>query len=212
MLKLYYSTATCSTASHIALKESGLPFEGVEVSWNRNVNVDALANVHPLGAVPALVLDSGQTLTQNVAIMEYIADLAPGSRLLAKAGSPERAATIAWASFAGADVQPAFGPILGAKRLTTIEAAKEEMRASATTKLTRYLEHIDQSLAGKNFIMGNDFTVADAYLFTVLGWFNWVEISVVPYKNVHAYMKRVYQRPAVKHVLEIEGLLDYVRD
>lgn len=209
-MKFFYSTATCSTASHIAFREAGLPFTGVEVSWQRNVNVNELAQASRLGAVPLLVLDNGKTLSQNSAILEYIADAAPERRLLAKAGSFERLETMSWVSFAGADIQKWFTPILAAKRLTTIDAAKAEMRVFAAEKLTGYLEHLDASLAGKQYIMGDDFTVADAYLFTVLGWYKWAELKTSPFKNVHAYMKRVYDRPAVKRTLEAEGLLDYL--
>lgn len=212
MPKFFYSTATCSTATHIVLAEAGFDFTGVEVSWQRNVNVTELAAVNPLGSVPALQLDSGHALTQSSAIMEYVADQKPDSRLLAKAGTMERLETMSWVSFAGADFQKWFTPILGAKRLTAVEAAYPEMRAFALTKLKGYLEHVDKSLAGKDYIMGKDFTVADAYLFTMIGWCKWVELPTAPYKNVHAYAKRIYNRPAVKRVLEAEGLLGFIQD
>jgi len=211
MIKFYYSTATCSTASHIALREAGMDFAPFEVSWQRNINVEELAKVSSLGAVPALVLESGHALTQNAAILEYIADSNPTSHLLAKAGSIERAETMSWVSFAGADIQKWFTPILGAKNLTTIEAARAEMRVKATEKLTGFLQHVEKNLEGKDYIMGQNFTVADAYLFTVLGWYKWAEIKTLSYKNVQSYMKRVYERPAVKKVLEAEGLLDYLQ-
>jgi len=210
--KFFYSTATCSTATHIVLAEADFDFTGVEVSWQRNVNVEELAKVNPLGSVPTLLLDSGHSLTQSSAIMEYAADQNPDARLLAKAGTVERLETMAWVSFAGADFQKWFTPILGAKRLTSVEAAYPEMRAFATSKLTGYLEHLDKSLAGKDYIMGKDFTVADAYLFTMIGWCKWVELKTAPYKNVHAYAKRVASRPAVKRVLEAEGLRDFIQE
>ncbi len=212
MPKFFYSTATCSTATHIVLAEAGFEFTGVEVSWQRNLNVDELAKVNPLGSVPALLLDSGHALTQSSTIMEYAADQKPATRLLAKAGSLERLETLGWVSFAGADFQKWFTPILGAKRLTSVEAAHKEMRTFALTKLTGYLEHLDKSLAGKDYIMGKDFSIADAYLFTMIGWCKWVELKTAPYKNVHAYAKRVAARPAVKRVLEAEGLTSFIQD
>ncbi|MGZ3652556.1 MAG: glutathione S-transferase family protein [Bdellovibrionota bacterium] len=210
MLKFFYSTATCSTVTHIALEEAALPFTGVEVSWSRNLNVSELAKVSPLGAVPALEID-GKLLTQTPAILEYIAEAAPTKNLLAKAGSFERLETLSWVAFASADFQKAYAPIFLARRLNLDDKAKAELRTSSLKNVEKYVAHLDANLAGKDFIMGKQFTIADAALFTFLGWTTWVEFDTTPYKNVTAYMKRIYARPAVQKVLKAEELLGFVK-
>jgi len=210
MLKFFYSTGTCSTVTHIALEEAALPYTGVEVSWSRNVNVDELAKVSPLGAVPAVVID-GKLLTQTPAILEYIAEAAPGKNLLAKPGSFERLETLSWVAFASADFQKAYAPIFLARRLNLDDKAKTEIRKNSLEKIEKYVAHIDANLAGKDFIMGKLFTIADAALFTFLGWTTWIEFDTAAYKNVTAYMKRIYERPAVQKVLKAEELLSFVK-
>lgn len=209
-MKFYHSTATCSLATHITLRESGLAFEPVEVSWKRNVNIEALAKVNPLGAVPALVTDSGQVLTQSTVIMEYVADLAPAKRLLPPAGSPERREAMAWVTFAAADFQRAFTPILAFDHMSTLPAARGELRAYATGQIQQYLQHVDTSLHGRDFVTGKDFTIADAYLFTVIGWCKWAEIPISGYANIAGYLKRIAERPAVRDTLKDEGMPNYL--
>ncbi|MGZ6477503.1 MAG: glutathione S-transferase family protein, partial [Bdellovibrionota bacterium] len=196
--------------THIALEEAALPFTGVEVSWSRNLNVSELAKVSPLGAVPALEID-GKLLTQTPAILEYIAEAAPTKNLLAKAGSFERLETLSWVAFASADFQKAYAPIFLARRLNLDDKAKAELRTSSLKNVEKYVAHLDANLAGKDFIMGKQFTIADAALFTFLGWTTWVEFDTTPYKNVTAYMKRIYARPAVQKVLKAEELLGFVK-
>ena len=209
-MKFYYSTGTCSTSCHIALEEAGLPFDPVEVSWKRKVNVEELEKVNPLGQVPALVTDSGTEITQNVAILEYIGDKKPESKLLPRPGTDERAQVSSWLSFAASDLQKAFFPILGAARMTSQESAHDDLKNFAVRNIEKYLAHLDRKLDGKEYITGQQFTVADAYLFTVIGWCKWAKIKLAPYPNVKAYMKRVSDRPAVKRVLEKEELGDYL--
>ena len=209
-MKFYHSTATCSTATHIVLTEAKVNFSPVEVSWKRNVKVEELAKVNPLGSVPALELDDGRVLTQNAAIFEYIADAHPEARLLPPPGTWERAQAMSWISFASADLHKAFFPIIGANRMTKVEAAHNDLRAFARDNVKKYLAHIDQQLNGKNYILGKEFSAPDAYLFVVIGWCKWAEIPVAPYSNVMAYMKRVAERASVREVLKKEELTDYL--
>lgn len=209
-MKFYYSTGTCSTSCHIAFEEAGLKFDGVEVSWKRKVNVEELEKLNPLGQVPVLLTDKGNVITQNVAILEYIGDQKPESGLIPRAGTDERAEVSSWLSFAASDFQKAFFPILGAARMTSQESAHADLKNYAVQNIEKYLAHLDRKLSGKNFITGQQFTVADAYLFTVIGWCKWAKIKLAPYPNVKAYMSRVYARPAVRRVLEKEELTDYL--
>ena len=207
-MKFYYSSATCSTACHIALEESGLNYTPVEVSWERKLNVEELDRLNPLGAVPVLVSEQGKALTQNTAILEYIADLSPKSGLLPAPGTWERAETMSWVAFVAADLQKSFGPLFQAESMTESKTAQAEIEKFALGKIHDLLKHIDQNLAGKDFIVGNQFTIADAYLFVVTGWCKWVDISIDQYRNLSSYRGRIYERPAVQKVLKIEDLLD----
>ena len=202
-MKLYYSTQTCSTACHIAMEEAGLKYTPVEVSWKRNVNVTELSAVNPLGSVPALVSDQGKVLTQNAAILEYIGDLSPTSNLLAKPGTWERYETMSWVSFVASDLHKAFSPFFRLKDMTTSETAQQEIKKFVAKNVMNYLDHVDKNLAGKTFITGSTFTIADAYLYVIAGWAQFVDIDVSTYKNLGGYMNRVGTRPAVQKVMNV---------
>jgi glutathione S-transferase len=211
MMKLYFSTATCSTACHIAMEELGLDFIPMEVSWKRDLNVTELNKLNPLGSVPVLISEQEKTLTQNTAILEYLADQKPSAHLLAEQGTWERSETISWLAFVASDLQKAFSPFFQTEKMTKSESAQKEIKDFTTERIQVLLTYIEQKLAGKDYIMGKQFTVADAYLFTVLGWTKWVKISTLEYKNITSYMKRVFDRPAVQRVLKKEDLLDYLQ-
>jgi glutathione S-transferase len=211
-MKFYHSTATCSTVSHIVLTETNTDFTPVEVSWKRDLNVAELAKVNSLGAVPALALDDGRILTQNATILEYLADAKPEANLLAKFGSSERLATMSWVTFASADLQKAYAPFFIAGKISGPDSTKAEVRDHTIKAVSKYLDYIETNLAGKDFIVGKNFTIADAALFVFIGWSKWIEVKTAPYKNITAYMKRIYARPAVRKVLESEGLSDFLQN
>lgn len=207
MLKFYYSTQTCSTAVHIALAELGLPFEGVEVSWRRKLNLAELEAVNPLGAVPVLV-DGGKTLTQTSAILEYLGDKT--KKMIPTAGSWERALASEWFAFVGADFQKAFQPLVRASRWTNNADAQAEIKKAAYENIEKLLSHLDRSLAEREFILGKEFSLVDAHLFTICGWCKWGEVKIGKYSNLVRYLKRVYERPAVQKVLKAEEMLDFM--
>lgn len=205
-MKLYYSTGSCSMSCHIALEEAGAPYTGIEVSWDKNLNVAELEKLNPLGVVPLLANDQGKTLTQNVAILEFIADSKPDSRLLPKAGTWERAEAMSWLSFVAADFHKAFVPLFALSYMSKSPEAQKEIRQYAVNSVQGYLKHIDENLVGKAYLTGNDFTVADAYLFTVLGWCKWLEINAFAHPNIKSYAQRVLARPAVKKVVDLHDM------
>ncbi len=207
MLTFFYSTQTCSTAVHIALEEAGIPFQGVEVSWKRKVNVDELTAVNPLGQVPALVSD-GHAIIQSSAILEYIADHAKGKNLLPAAGTWERTQAQVWMAFIAADFQKSFAPLFWASRWTSDTATQTAIKKTSLENIEKYLGYIDHALTGKEYILGKQFTVVDAFLFTITAWCKWSEIKISQHSNLTAYMKRVYARPAVQKVLAKEEMLD----
>lgn len=209
MLKFFYSTQTCSTAVHIALEEAGVPFAGTEVSWKRKSNVDKLEAVNPLGQVPVIV-DGDKTLIQSIAILEHIANLAPQKKLLPVQGSWERTEALAWLAFIGADFQKAFLPMFMAARWTDDTKTQTTIRTATAQGIEKHLAYIDRALAGKEFLLGKDFSVADAYLFTIAGWCKWSEIKISKYTNLVNYLQRIYKRPAVQKVLAAEEMLDFM--
>lgn len=208
MLKFFYATQSSSTAARIGLEEAGLEYEGVEVSWRRNVNVEAVREVNSLGQIPVLVGPFG-TLTQNTAILEYVADQTPSLGFLPEAGTPELWRARAWLSYIAADFHKAFSPLGHAARWTKNESAQGEIRAAALAAIAGHLAYVNKSLEGKNYLLGERYSFADSYLFVVLGWCKWAGVPVAEHRNILPYMHRIYNRPAVQKVLAAEDLLDF---
>ncbi len=207
-MKLYYSAGSCSMSCHIGLEEAGVAYEAVKVDWGKpEGHVAELDRLNPLGVVPVLAMNDGRTLTQNAAILEIVADMKPESKLLAPVGSWERAETLAWLSFVAADLHKAYSPLFGLQSISSNETTQSDVREWAMKNVHQHLAHVDAHLAGREFLMGSTFTIADAYLFTVLGWSKWVGVKMDTHKNLASYIDRVYQRPAVQAVLRSEGLL-----
>jgi glutathione S-transferase len=210
MLKFYHSTGTCSLASHIVLEELALPHVPIEVSFSRNLNVTELDSINPLGAVPALVADDGKVLTQNVTVLEYLADLKPSGGLLAPAGSWERRETLSWVALVASDLQKAFSPLFRLDQFASDPAAQKEIQAFVHKQIRSVLGTIDRHLASRDYLVGSKFTIADAYLFTIAGWTKWVEIDTSDFSHLGRFMKRVFERPAVQRALKSEDALDYL--
>lgn len=206
-VKLYYSTCTSSTPVHIALEEAGARYERVEVSWQRDLNVAELDRVTPFGRVPALVLDDGAVLTQSVAILEHVADTHPGARLLAAPGTAERAHIVAWCAFAASDLLRTFGPIVRHEEMTSSEAAHDDLVKFAHAEAHKQLELVERSLAGRTYLVGERFTIADAAVFFATSLAGWLEVDTTRYEGIRAHQARVAARPATRRILELEDLL-----
>lgn len=200
-MKLFYKPGACSLASHITLRESGKDFSliGVDLMHKRMENGDDFLKVNPKGQVPALLLDDNTLLTEGVAIMQYIADSVSDRQLLAPVGTINRYKTLEWLNFIATELHKGFTPLF---RPDTPEDYKPTVRALLDKKLA----YIDESLAGAQWISGSRFTIADAYLFTVLRWAFAVKLDMAGYKNIADYMARVAARPAVAAALAAEGL------
>ncbi len=194
-MKLFVSPGACSMSCHIAFEEAGLKFDAV-ISNEAEVN-----KLNPLHAVPVLQFNDGKVLTQNIAILTYAANTPEGSKLLPKPGTFEFAKAYQWLSFVASDLHPSFSPLWD-------DSITPEARTEAVTDVCEYLAYADKELANKSFIAGNEFTIADAYLFTVYSWTKFVKIDTAPFANLNAYSTRIYQRPAVQKVMAREGLLN----
>ena len=201
-MKLYYLTGACSLASAISLLEAGLKFELVKVDRKTRKAADGLDfdEVNPKGYVPALALDNGDVLTENVAVLQYIADRNPAAKLAPPAGTLERYRLMEWLSFINSEIHKSFSPLF---RAEAHEAVKDYARAN----LTRRLDYAEQALGSKPYLMGEQFTVADAYLYVVLGWGAHVNVDIGRWPQLKQLHERVGARPHTIEALKSEGLL-----
>ncbi len=203
MTKLYYSPGACSLSPHIVLRESGLPFDLVMASTKTKKLADGTdyTTINTKGYVPLLELDDGQRLSEGPAIVQYIADQVPDKKLAPPAGSPARYKLMSWLNFIGTEVHKgAFGVLFN-------PAAPAEFKTAVKERLAGRLKWVDQQLQGKNYLLGDDFSVADGYLFVVTGWAPMMDVDLSPYANLNAWRGRVAARPAVVAAMKAEGLI-----
>lgn len=199
-MKLYYMTGACSLASLIALHESGIKFETASLDRKTRKTSDGLdyLQVNSKGYVPALRLDDGQVLTENVAVLLYIADRNPAARLAPAAGTLERYRLIEWLAFINSEIHKNFSPLFS-------PAASEETKTFTRGNLAKRLDWLNSGL-GSTLLTGDTFTVADAYLFTILGWSGRVGIDLDKWPNLKRYHAELASRPSVLAALKTEGL------
>lgn len=201
-MKLYYSPGACSLSPHIALQESGLSYEAIAAPTKTHKLADGTDyySINPLGYVPLLVLDDGTQLREGPAIVQYIADQVPAKKLAPANGSLERYKLQEWLNFIGTELHKGFSPLF-------TPGMPEEAKTLAKTRLASRLQWLDGELANKTYLMGDTFTVADGYLFTVSNWAQHVGVDLSGYANLLAYRARVGARPAVIEAMKAEGLI-----
>jgi glutathione S-transferase len=200
-MQLFISPGACSLAPHIALREAGADFEAVKVdlATRKTEAGDDFLAVNPSGKVPALTLDNGQSLTENPAILLYIADQNPKVGLAPAEGSFERYQLLSRLSFLGSEFHKAFVPLFA-------PGASDEAKAAAAVAVENHLAALDKELTGRDHFAGDSFSVADIYLFVMLGWPGYVDIDMSAYPALGAYAGKIAQRPAVGAALKAEGL------
>ncbi len=204
-MKLYFSPGACCMSCHIALEEAKIPFELVYVGKHADEAVRKnFLKVNPLGAVPALELDDKKILTQNIAILEYIADQKPEAGLIEKAGTFERAEIMRWLSLIAADLHKAFAPLFGLSRISTNEDTQADIKKWCFASIDKYLSLIDAHLQDKKYLACERFTIADCYLFTVYQWTGAVSFPTEKYTAINRYAAVISQRASVKTVHERE--------
>ena len=201
-MKLYYSPGACSLSPHIVLREAGLAFEPVLASTKTHKLQDGTDyySINPKGYVPLLELDNGERLTEGPAIVQYLADQAPGKKLAPPNGTFERYRLQEWLNFITSELHKGFGNLFN-------PAMPEEGKAVARARVTDRLKWVDTQLAGKQYLMGDNFSVADAYLFTISNWAQYVGVDISGLAELTAYRARVAARPAVQEAMKAEGLL-----
>ena len=201
-MKLYFSPGACSLAPHIVLNESGLAYEAVRASTKTHQLDDGTDyyTINSKGYVPLLELDSGERLTEGPVIVQYIADKVPEKKLAAANGTMARYRQQEWLNFITSELHKGFGNLFN-------PAMPEEGKAVARARVTDRLKWVDSQLAGKQYLMGDNFSVADAYLFTVSNWAQYVGVDISGLPELTAYRARVAARPAVQEAMKAEGLL-----
>jgi glutathione S-transferase len=201
-MKLYYSPGACSLSPHIIAREAGLAVDVEKIDNKTKKTSDGgdFWAVNPKGQVPVLELDDGDRLTEGPAIVQYLADQAPNAKLVPPAGSKDRYRVQEWLNFITSEVHKSFTPLF---KPNTPDAYKP----IAKENLAARFAYIEKHLAGKKYLMGDQFTVADAYLFTVLRWSVFHQIDLAQYQNISAYMGRVAERPKVEQAMREEGLI-----
>jgi glutathione S-transferase len=201
-MKLYFSPGACSLSPHIVLRELGLPFEAVLASTKTHKLADGTDyyTINPKGYVPLLELDDGQRLSEGPAIVQYLADTEPTKGLIAAPGTMPRYRQIEWLNFISSELHKSYSPLFN-------PAMPEEGKAVFRKRLRGRYEYLNQQLEGKSFLMGDAFSVPDAYLFTVTNWAKAVGVAISDLPNVQAFQTRVAARPAVQAAMKAEGLL-----
>jgi len=201
-MKLYYSPGVCSLAPHIVLRETNTPFDLVKVDLNAKKTEDGRDywQISPAGYVPALELDDGTVLTEGPAIMQYIADRADAMHLAPRNGSIERYRLQSWLNFVTSELHKGFGVLFNSKM-------PEEGKAVAREVLLARIGVVDKHLGSNAYLLGKDYTLADAYLFNVISWSKPLKLDLSGFRNVSDHQSRVAARPAVKAAMKAEGLI-----
>lgn len=200
-MKLYYSPGACSLSPHIVLREAGLPFQLVRVDLQTKRLPDGsdFRAQNPKGYVPALELDSGEWLTEGAAIVQYVADQKPEAKLAPAAYSLDRYRLQEWLSYIGSEIHKSFGPLFSPD-------LPEEQKQIHRERIGARFDFVDQQLSGRSYLLGDDFTCADAYLYVTLRWAKLMGIDLSNRPALSAYFERISERPAVKEAIQAESL------
>jgi glutathione S-transferase len=198
-VKLYFSPGACSLSPHIVLRELGIPFqsEAVDLKAKKTKSGADYRQINPKGQVPALEMDDGEILTEGAVIVQYLADRKPEAKLAPPAGSAERYRLQEWLTYIATEIHKGMGPMFNAK-------ASDEWKQIVRENLSARFDFLSNALKGKDYLMGS-FSVADAYLYTILSWTGYAKMDLAKWPVLKAYVERVAARPAVRATLEAEA-------
>ncbi|MFZ0764285.1 glutathione transferase GstA [Bradyrhizobium sp.] len=201
-MKLYYSPGACSLSPHIALSEAGLPYELVKVDLRAKKleNGDDFWKVNPKGQVPALALDNGELVTEGPVIVQMIADKVPAKNLAPTRDSAERYKLLEWLTYINGELHKNIGPLFN-------PMLADEAKAIFKDRAMGKFKYVDSQLAGRDYLMGKQFTVADGYLYVMLRWADGMKFDLSGLNNLLAYKDRIAARPKVQEALVKEGLM-----
>jgi glutathione S-transferase len=201
-MKLYFSPGACSMAPHIVLREARFTFdlEKVDLAKKQTESGEDFNKINPKGYVPAIRLEDGQILTEAAVILQCLADKKPEAGLAPKPETMERYRLMEWLNFVASELHKQIGPLFNPK-------VTGEWKESQLDLLGKRFDYLSERLSGRQYLMGDQFTVADAYLFTVLNWTNYLKLDLGKWPALRDYMVRVAARPAVKDTMKAEGLI-----
>lgn len=201
-MKLYFSPGACSMAPHIVLREAGYRFDldKLDRATKHTASGEDYTQINPNGYVPTLRLDDGQVLTEGSVIMQYLADQKPDAGLAPKAGTLERYRLMEWLNFISSEVHKTLGALFNPK-------ITPEWKEDRVALFGRRCDHLARALGNKPYLMGDKFSIADAYLYTVLSWTGFLKVDMGKWPTLKDYMTRVNARPAVKEAMRAEGLI-----
>ncbi|MEW4983321.1 MAG: glutathione transferase GstA [Cycloclasticus sp.] len=200
-MKLYYSPASCSLSPHIVVCETSLPVELVKVDLQSHTleNGDDYLDINPYGYVPALELDNGEFLYEGPAIIQYLAELAPEKNLLPAAATFERAKVQQWLNFLSAELHKTLGPLFN-------PAIPDEVKGTFIEGYSNRLDQLTKILGDNDYLLGDEYSLADVYLFVILSWHPFFDFDASPWPTLKAFQDRIGARPAVQQALKEEGL------
>ena len=200
MMVLYYAKGACSQAPHIILHEAGFNHDSIRVDLKtkRTERGEDYLTVNPKGAVPALCLDDGEILTENAVVLQYLGDK-EGGQLLPKVGDLRRYRVLEWLNYVATELHKSFGPFF--------KPTGEETKQFARDLVASKFDFVEGRIGERPFLMGDIFTLPDAYLFVMLGWLGQAKLEPARWPKLQAYRQRLEQRPSVRRVLEFEGLV-----
>jgi glutathione S-transferase len=201
-MKLYYTPGACSMAVNITLHESGQKFDLVKVdlSQHKTEGGEDYYRINPKGYVPALKLDNGEVLTEDVVLLQYVADQKPEAGLAPKAGTMERYRLLEWLNFISSEMHKTLGALFN-------PGITPEWKEDRIALFGRRCDYLVKALGSKPYLMGDKFTIADAYLFTILGWANYFKLDMGRWPALRQYADRIAARPAVQEAMKAEGLI-----
>ncbi len=207
-MKLYYKAGACSLAPHIVLAEMNTVYsvEAVDLA-NKTCATGNYWNINAKGSVPALQMENGEILTEGAIISQYLADQKPETKLIPKFGTTDRYRCMEWMNFIATEVHKNMGTLFAADGMIKNAEGNAEFKTAVANNLNKRMDFISNKLGNNTFLMGNNFTIADAYLFTCLGWSKFVNYDLSKWPNITNYMSRVFERPAVQRAMKEEGLL-----
>jgi len=202
-MKLYYSPGACSQAAHIVLHETGFSHDSMSVDLRAKTLEDGsdYLRINPKGAVPALELENGEVLTENAVILQYLGDRSGSTDLLPPLGDFRRYRVLEWLNFVATELHKGFAPLWN-------PASASEWKQATRDQLAKKFDYVEQQLGDRPFLTGNQFTIADAYLFVMLGWTAMHDIDIGRWPGLTAFQERAAKRPSVRQVLEFEGLVE----
>ena len=207
-MKLYYSPGSCALAPHIVMAELNMVYELEAVNLkDKTCATGDFYKINMKGSVPALKMDNGDILTEGAIISQYLADQKNEGTVLAKFGTADRFRTLEWMNFIATDIHKNFSPLFSADYTYKTTEVQNEVKAAFTKALTDKFNFLAEKLGQNDYLTGNQFTIADAYLFTCLTWTKYVGMGLNNWANLNTFVKRVSERPAVMRAMKEEGLI-----